>query len=239
MKAPYLQRITFEQGDGGSYPFSLPFWKNGEFEFYFDQEITILTGRNGIGKSSFLSGIAAGAGFGKLGGSLAHNISAVDASFAGCVRLSWTRKATRGYYFRADKLSDMVAYLDGIAGEGDARVYQGLNDRSLNYQSHGQAISALIKKYAGSAKQPTLVILDEPETSLSIASQIDLAFFIQEAARNNIQFVIATHSPVFMAIPNAGLFDVSDAGINGISLERSEAYLLTRQLIKEGSSFFS
>lgn len=53
-----------------------------------------------------------------------------------------------------------------------------------------------------------LYLLDEPENSLSLENQIKLAEFIESSARFfNCQFVIATHSPIFLSLPQAKIYD--------------------------------
>lgn len=46
-----------------------------------------------------------------------------------------------------------------------------------------------------------LIVLDEPETSLSIKSQLKLAKLLKKISKTN-QLVIVTHSPIFMNIAN-------------------------------------
>lgn len=59
-----------------------------------------------------------------------------------------------------------------------------------------------------------LYLLDEPENSLSLENQMKLAEFIESSARFfNSQFVIATHSPIFLALPHAKIYDL-DNGAN-------------------------
>lgn len=53
-----------------------------------------------------------------------------------------------------------------------------------------------------------LYLLDEPENSLSLENQMALAEFIESSARFfNCQFVIATHSPIFLSLPQAKIYD--------------------------------
>lgn len=58
-------------------------------------------------------------------------------------------------------------------------------------------------------KDNALYILDEPENSLSVKLQIELAKFIEESARfYNCQFVISTHSPFLLAMKDAKIYDL-------------------------------
>ncbi len=54
-----------------------------------------------------------------------------------------------------------------------------------------------------------LYLLDEPENSLSPQKQLELAKFIEDEARFfDSQFVIATHSPFFLAMRGAKIYDM-------------------------------
>lgn len=56
-----------------------------------------------------------------------------------------------------------------------------------------------------------LYLLDEPENSLSIENQMKLAEYIESSARFfNYQFIIATHSPIFLSIPKARICNLDD-----------------------------
>lgn len=53
--------------------------------------------------------------------------------------------------------------------------------------------------------------LDEPENSLSVEFQIQLAEYIQATARaTKSQFIIATHSPIFLAMKNTQIYNLDD-----------------------------
>lgn len=59
-----------------------------------------------------------------------------------------------------------------------------------------------------------LYLLDEPENSLSAELQGYLAEFLgQMAEKANCQFIIATHSPFFLSIPNAKLYNLDNKEI--------------------------
>lgn len=54
-----------------------------------------------------------------------------------------------------------------------------------------------------------LYFLDEPENSLSIELQIQLAEYIAATARaTRSQFIIATHSPIFLSMSNAKIYNL-------------------------------
>lgn len=65
-------------------------------------------------------------------------------------------------------------------------------------QSHGQSIFPLIRKATEGVKN-SVILLDEPETALSIRSQHKIAKILIDLAQHN-QIIVATHSPIIMAI---------------------------------------
>ena len=51
--------------------------------------------------------------------------------------------------------------------------------------------------------------MDEPENSLSLERQMELADYIMSSARFfESQFIIATHSPVFLSMKGAKIYDL-------------------------------
>ena len=59
--------------------------------------------------------------------------------------------------------------------------------------------------------EDAVYFLDEPENSLSIERQIELAEYVQATARaTRSQFIIATHSPVFLAMQGAKIYNLDN-----------------------------
>ena len=59
--------------------------------------------------------------------------------------------------------------------------------------------------------EDAVYFLDEPENSLSIERQIELADYVQATARaTRSQFIIATHSPVFLAMQGAKIYNLDE-----------------------------
>ena len=96
MTTVYLKCISVKCGDTSTYPFNLPLFKNSDFELAIQSPVTMLIGNNGVGKSSFLGGVSAAVGFGKLGGSLHHNIAETNSHYEDSIRLSWMPKVSNG-----------------------------------------------------------------------------------------------------------------------------------------------
>ncbi len=80
--------------------------------------------------------------------------------------------------------------------------------RDIDLYSNGQtAIRYFIDRVDGDG----LYLLDEPENSLSIEYQADLADYILSTARSTkSQFIIATHSPLLLSMKGARIYNLDD-----------------------------
>ncbi len=58
--------------------------------------------------------------------------------------------------------------------------------------------------------EPALYLLDEPENSLSPKYQLKLKRHIEKLSAEGYQFIIATHSPFFLALEGAKIYDLND-----------------------------
>ncbi len=55
--------------------------------------------------------------------------------------------------------------------------------------------------------------MDEPEAPLSFRSQLALLGLLHALVMAGLQFVVATHSPVLLAFPEAAIYEVGDEGV--------------------------
>jgi len=82
-------------------------------------------------------------------------------------------------------------------------------------------------------------IFDEPEAALSPARQLGLLKLIHDLAeRTRSQFIIATHSPILMAYPDALIYHLSATGIAPIKYEDTEHYQVTRSFLADPARYF-
>jgi predicted ATPase len=100
--------------------------------------------------------------------------------------------------------------------------------KSLHEQSHGEAFFALLlERFGGNG----LYILDEPEAALSPQRQLAALARIHELVKDNSQFVIATHSPILMAYPDATIYACTSNGIEVVDYRETEHYTVTRDFL--------
>ena len=78
--------------------------------------------------------------------------------------------------------------------------------RDIDLKSNGETA---MRYFLERIDEDALYLLDEPENSLSIAYQIELAEYISATARaTRSQFIIATHSPILLSMPNARIYNL-------------------------------
>lgn len=79
-----------------------------------------------------------------------------------------------------------------------------------NIREHSNGESAF-KYFVNKIDTQGLILLDEPENSLSCERQEELAEYIENSARfNGSQFIIASHSPFILSIKGAKVYDMDE-----------------------------
>lgn len=99
------------------------------------------------------------------------------------------------------------------------------NRRSLHEQSHGESFFALFKNRF---RSHGLYLMDEPEAALSPQRQLEFLSLLHEYVKRGGQFVIATHSPIIMAYPDAHIYLLDGEGVREVVYQDTEHYLITR-----------
>ena len=95
----------------------------------------------------------------------------------------------------------------------------------MHAKSHGEAFLWLVKERFG---HRGLYILDEPEAALSPQRQLAMLRLIHDRAQAECQFIIATHSPILMAYPEATIYHLSPEGITAMPYEETEHFQVTQ-----------
>src|SRR6266542_1306349 len=206
-----------------AYPFCIPAIR-ALHTLNLDPAVTFFVGENGSGKSTLVEAIAVAAGFNAEGGSKNFNFAtrSTDTELHEHVSLvRGTKRERDGYFARAESLYNVATQVDdlGVSGYGD---------RSLHAQSHGEAFLALaMHRFRGNG----LYILDEPEAALSPSRQLSLLVIVDQLVRERAsQLIIATHSPILMAYPEARIYllGAPSGVIETIAYEDTEHYQITR-----------
>lgn len=246
---PLLDKIKvspFDTSLANKYPFSLPLIQNLK-EIEFPTKVTFLVGENGTGKSTILEALAIKAGFGPEGGSkniafttAYENHYTPAAQLADCVTLSWRKKVTEGYFFRAESFFNVASQLDKIAkegGQGPEKTFAPYGGKSLHEQSHGESFLAFFTNRLSSGG---FFIFDEPEAALSPQRQLSLLSIIHElSTKTESQFIIATHSPIILAYPGATIYSCDLAPLAQINYKDTDHYKITKQFLDNPNRYFN
>lgn len=233
----FLKTITLLQDDipsFGSYPFSIPSIKNLQ-EIDLEKDVTFFVGENGSGKSTLLEAIADRCDFNTAGGGRnnTYDVYASESVLGKYIRLSWLPKITNGFFLRAESFYNFATHIDEVDEEG----FKNYGGRSLHEQSHGESFFSLfLHRFKGKA----IYLLDEPEAALSPAKQLAFLRIIHDlASEGNVQFIIATHSPILLGYPNATILSFDNDHISEIDYEMTEHYQITKYFLQHREKFLS
>jgi predicted ATPase len=224
-----------------------------------DAPVTILVGENGAGKSTFMESLAIATELPAVASTRlsADPTLAPQRRLARKLKLTWRGRTHRGFFLRAEdffgfqkqlaaqradheaeivridsELRDSSEYARGLAkGPHRASVSEMRHRHGDNPDaaSHGEAFLNL---FAQRLAPGGLFLLDEPEAALSPQSQLGFLAMIHGALQTGSQFVIATHSPILMAIPGAAIFSFDDPPVHRIRFEQIEAVTLVRDFLQ-------
>lgn len=230
--APFIKRVMLlrdDVPDFGTYPYSLPLIRSME-TVDIHPKVTFIVGENGSGKSTLLEGIAVAMGFNPEGGSRNFSFStrASHSTLHNCLRIARsTRKPRTGFFLRAESFFNVSTEIERLdEGPGGGRIISAYGNRSLHEQSHGESFMALMtNRFTGGG----LYLLDEPEAALSPARQLAVLARMHELVCQGSQFIIATHSPILMAYPDAAIYACSEDGLSPVAYEATEHYTITRE----------
>jgi predicted ATPase len=240
LPAPYLRRLWLDPSriaDRAAYPFCLPFLGD-EFELGFDRPITIIVGENGTGKSTLLEGIAVLAGYDEAGGGKGYMpvdhskaLEKMGGQLSKALRASWLPKITNGWFFRAESFFSVARYLDEVAMEPGS----GGPPPDFLSHSHGEGF---LRFFEERCQRQGIFIFDEPESALSPARQIEFLKLMRRMEQSTIcQVVMATHSPMLMAYPNARLLRLTKYGLEPVSVEQTDHFKVMREFCDDPAGF--
>lgn len=241
LPAPYLRRVWLDPSrvaDPAAYPFCLPFLLN-EFELSFDRAVTIIVGENGTGKSTLLEGIAVLAGYDEAGGGKGY--VTVDHSWAlekmggqlsQALRASWLPKITNGWFFRAESFFSVARHLDEMAQK---YPLGGGPPPDFLSHSHGEGF---LRFFQERCRKQGIFIFDEPESALSPSRQIEFLKLLRRMDESRIcQVIMATHSPMLMAYPQARLLRLSKYGLEQVTVRETDHYKVMCEFCEDPDGF--
>ena len=222
-----------------SYLARLPVVKHlAEKKIEFHKQVTFFVGENGSGKSTLIEALAISQGFNPEGGTKNFRFSTENSHSDLCDRLRVARGVVYprdGFFLRAESFYNVASNIDQMDREGGcgAPVIMSYGGVSLHRQSHGESFLALAENRFGGQG---LYILDEPEAALSPRGLIRLMQRMDELVRQDSQFIIATHSPMLIAFPDAEVYRIREDGIESVRFRDTDHYRTTVRFLQNPES---
>ena len=226
----FIQGVLFEWNEiePNSYIRTIESLRDVE-KIEFQSPVSLFVGENGTGKSTLLEAIAVAHGFNPEGGTKNYVFSTYDSHSELCdaIRIAkGYRKEKWGYFLRAESFYNVATQEEN---------YADLKHPSAKYheKSHGESFLDLAQD---NIKSNGLYLLDEPEAALSPQRQLTLLTQIYKCANDGAQFIIATHSPILLGIPNAQIFCFDNGKIHTCTYEETDSYKITEMFINNRKS---
>ncbi|MBP1560658.1 MAG: AAA family ATPase [Oscillospiraceae bacterium] len=205
--------------------------KKGTIEL--NKNITFLVGENGTGKSTLIEAIAIAYGFNPEGGTknFCFETARAHSDLWEHLTVVKNRFAKDGFFLRAESFFNVATQIDELdsISTGLPSLIDSYGGISLHEQSHGESFLALVQnRFGGNG----VYILDEPEAALSPMRLMTLIAEISALVRRDSQFIIATHSPILMAMPNSEILEITEDGIKSVGYKETEHYRITRRFLE-------
>jgi len=227
LKSVKLLRERVSQWD--EYPFDIPAIASLQ-SLELTSPVCFFVGENGSGKSTLLEAIAAHYGFGREGGNrnfvfeTTPSVRSID-SLVKALRLAFSARTGAGFYLRAESFFNVASYVDSLGAAG------GYGGKSLHDQSHGESFLSLIQsRFTG----PGFYVMDEPEAALSPQRQLSFLVLLHDAVKDNsseVQFLVATHSPILLAFPGAQILSFDGGRIHEIEYKETQPFQLVSRFL--------
>jgi predicted ATPase len=248
----------------GKFPFNVPVIQALP-TIEFASPVTFLVGENGSGKSTFLEALANAANSIAAGSDDLERDRTLGAvkNLARTLKLTWTKRTRKGFFLRAE---DYFGYVKRLAHmreelEADLRAvdeeYKGRSEyaKGLAKSAFAGQLHALRAKYSGDLDERShgesfftffrarfvpegLYLLDEPEAPLSPLRQLAFISMLKEMVEGqNAQFIIATHSPILMAFPDAVILSFDQRPVAPVEYDALEHVTITRDFLNNPEQF--
>jgi predicted ATPase len=244
-----------------TFPFTLDLIKNLE-TVEFKKNITFFVGENGSGKSTILEALAYAADIPTAGGMPIEDDPYMQSArdLGKMLSVRFTEKTHTGFFTRAEDffgfvkniisqikaLDDEMAEMKANWTGGDIekalapikeerKAFTDRYSENLDAMSHGEGF---LKFFMARITRKGLYLIDEPEAALSPQRQLSLiSLILQKVKEVDAQFIIATHSPIIMAIPDATILEFKEGKISPVAYHDTEHYRLSKQFLDAPEAF--
>jgi predicted ATPase len=261
----HLRSLALRHPLPEGFPFSVPVIQSLD-RLAFSSQVTFLVGENGCGKSTLLEGIACAVGSIAVGregvdtDSTLEQVRALGKRF----KLTWSVRTLRGFFMRAE---DFFGYATRMARmreelQRDLKdVNETYQDRSRTAQTYARAayqreLSALEQYYGEGIDTRShgesyldffqarfvpggLYLIDEPEAPLSPLRQLSFLVLLKSMVEQDAQFIIATHSPIIMAYPEAEILSFDSGVIEPVGYDELEHVRITRGFLNHPERYLA
>ena len=257
-----IKKVKFYEFEKNEYPFNILPIKNTK-ELDLSSKITIFVGDNGSGKSTLLKAIAyyndsLNVSKNDINSSYYSEIKELSSK----MQITFTVKTRSGFFFSGEEFITYINNLKTIKEnlnkdiEEVKREYKDKNDYALKlalgplkgqlselnklykgelgHKSHGEGFLEFFK---ARMHRPGIYLLDEPETPLSAINQYQLVVLITDLVRSGSQVIIATHSPIIMALKGAKIYNFTKSNIEETKYEEIESVSFTKHFLNNKDNF--
>lgn len=233
----YVRSITLKRDKVPSFdffPFCLPAVRQLT-SLELSPSITIIVGENGSGKSTLLEAVAVAFGLNPEGGTknFRFHTRRSHSELHEFLRLVKSpQRARDGFFLRAESFFNVATEIENLDAEPafGPPIIDSYGGRSLHEQSHGESFFALMNHRFGGQG---FYVLDEPEAALSPTRQLAMLARMHALIGMRSQFLIATHSPILMAYPDAWLYQIEKEGLKRVALEETEHFVVAKRVLND------
>ena len=267
MRPILLASVSRRDAADEAFPFTVPAIRTLD-GLGFERPVTFFVGENGSGKSTLLEGIAAAARLPTVGSAEVQRDDWLEAQrrLGKALRLGWAKRTHSGFFLRAEDFFGFLKRMERLRAElliervEAARQYKadGRSDTALGLKlgplqsslaelekrygaeldanSHGESF---LKLFQSRFVPGGLYLMDEPEAPLSPQSQLALLAMIGDMVSQDAQFIIATHSPMLLAFPDAQIYSFDTTPVELAAYDDLAHVRITRDFLNAPARYLS
>lgn len=257
-----IKTLRFKPFDHDQYPFNIPCIKQID-SLDLSSPITIFVGDNGSGKSTLLKAIAY---YNNSINVSSHNMESSYykeiKDLASKMKCTYDVKTRNGFFFSGEEFITYINQLKqmkqdlkedlkrideeykhkSLFAQGQARMaaagqlyaMNNAYDGELKEKSHGEGFLEFFKQRM---HREGIYLLDEPETPLSAVNQYKLVVMITDLVKAGSQVILATHSPIIMALNGAKIYNFTEDAVEEIEYEDIESVVFMKHFLNHKNNY--